>query len=108
QGRLWTDIVALARHALHPDEELVPFADQVHARFDNWIAQQYNRGREFTEEQMHWLRMICERIAGDAEVSVEDFDDVPFVQEGGLGRFYEVFGEEYEAVVAELNAELVA
>lgn len=26
----------------------------------------------------------------------------------GLGRFYEVFGEEYEAILMEMNIELVA
>ena len=107
-GRLWTDIVALARHALHPDAALVPFEDHVNARFTNWLAQQHNAGKTFTAEQMRWLEMIRDRIAGDAEMRVEDFDDVPFLDEGGLGKFYEAFGEEYEAVVAELNAELVA
>ena len=107
-GRLWTDIVALARHALHPEEELVPFSERVSERFDSWVAQQGNKGKTFSAEQMRWLEMIRDRIAGDAEVSMEDFDDVPFLDEGGLGKFYEAFGDEYEAVVAELNAELVA
>jgi type I restriction enzyme, R subunit len=107
-GRLWTDIVALARYALHPEDELVPFADQVHRAFEGWLAQQENKGKTFTGEQLRWLEMIRDRIAGDAEVRMEDFDDVPFLDAGGLGRFYAVFGEEYEAVVAELNAELVA
>jgi type I restriction enzyme R subunit len=107
-GRLWTDIVALARHALHPEQELVPFAEQVSARFENWLAQQRNGGREFSGEQMRWLEMIRDRIAGDAEVQVGDLDGVPFLNAGGLGRFYELFGDEYEAFVAELNAELVA
>ena len=107
-GRLWTDIVALARHALHPEEDLVPFEDQVQQRFTHWVAQQQNTGRNFTPEQMRWLEMIRDRIAGDAEVRLEDFDDVPFRDEGGLGKFYEAFGDAYETVVAELNAELVA
>ena len=61
----------------------------------------------FSGEQMRWLEMIRDRIAGDAEVRIEDFDDVPFLDAGGLGKFYEAFGEEYEAVVAALNEELV-
>ena len=32
----------------------------------------------------------------------------PFDRKGGLGRFYEVFGEEYEAILMEMNIELVA
>ncbi|MFV8749501.1 type I restriction-modification enzyme R subunit C-terminal domain-containing protein [Nannocystaceae bacterium ST9] len=107
-GKLWTDIVALARHALHPDEDIVPFAEQINARFSNWLAAQTNRGRSFDTEQLRWLEMIRDQIAKDVEVRIEDFDDTPFLDVGGLGRFYEVFGEEYEAVVAELNEELVA
>jgi type I restriction enzyme R subunit len=107
-GRLWTDIIALARHALHPNEDIVPFAEQVNGRFEHWLAEQSNRGRTFSEEEMRWLMMIRDRIAGDAEVRMEDFDDTPFLDEGGLGRFYEVFGETYEQMVAELNEELVA
>ena len=32
----------------------------------------------------------------------------PFDRKGGLGRFYEVFGENYEAILTEMNLELVA
>jgi len=106
--RLWTDIVALARYALHPEEELVPFADQVHQAFAGWLARQEGKGKTFTREQLRWLEMIRDRIAGDVEVKMDDFDDVPFLDAGGLGKFYAAFGEEHEAVVAELNEELVA
>ena len=107
-GKLWTDIVSLARHALHPDEELVPFAVRVHERFENWLAQQGNVGRSFTEEQLHWLEMIRDRIAGDVEVRRDDLDDVPFIDEGGLGKAWGLFGKDLDGIVAELNAELVA
>jgi type I restriction enzyme R subunit len=107
-GRLWTDIVSLARHALRPEDDLVPFADQVHARFAAWLAQQQQRGRAFSEEQLRWLTLIRDRIAADAEVRTDDLDDVPFAAEGGLGRFHALFGEQYERIVEELNAELVA
>ncbi len=35
--------------------KLVPFAEQVEERFQNWLAQQENRGRRFTPEQREWL-----------------------------------------------------
>ncbi|TNF29764.1 MAG: DEAD/DEAH box helicase [Deltaproteobacteria bacterium] len=108
EGRLWTDIVALARHAMYPNEDLVPYADEVNERFTNWLAQQANRGRTFSAEQTRWLELIRDRIAGDVEVRMEDFDQVPLINAGGLGGFFEVFGDEYEAIVAELNERLVA
>lgn len=108
QGRLWTDVVSLVRHALRPEDDLVPFADHVRARFEAWLAQQAQRGRAFSDEQRRWLELIRDRIASDAEVRAEDLDDVPFVQAGGLGRFHALFGEGYAALMAELNGELVA
>ena len=106
--RLWTDIVSLARHALGVDAELVPFAELVRARFKNWLAQQGNRGRSFSAEQLVWLEMVRDQIARDAEVSMGDLDDVPFVQHGGLGKAWSLFGEELEGIVGELNVGLVA
>jgi type I restriction enzyme R subunit len=103
-GRLWTDLVALARHALHPDADLVPFADEVAQRFEAWLNQQ----RPFSPEQMAWLLAIRDRIAADAEVRVDDLDEAPFDRLGGLGQAYDLFGEELETVVRELNEELVA
>ena len=49
RGRLLTDLISLARHAMGVDPDLVSYADQAAARFDNWLAQQQNRGRRFTE-----------------------------------------------------------
>ena len=50
--RLLTDIVSLVRFALHQDGELVPHADRVRERFQNWLAQQANKGRTFSDEQI--------------------------------------------------------
>src|SRR6266567_3829154 len=57
--RLLTDIVSLVRFALHQDGELVPHADRVRERFRNWLAQQTNNGRTFSDEQVQWLGMMC-------------------------------------------------
>src|SRR6267143_1772348 len=49
--RLLTDIVSLVRFALRQDGELVPHADRVRERFQEWLAQQANNGRTFSNEQ---------------------------------------------------------
>lgn len=38
----------------------------------------------------------------------DDLDEVPFHQTGGLGRAYELFGEQLAAILEELNARLAA
>jgi type I restriction enzyme R subunit len=106
--RLLADIVSLVRFALRQDDELVPHADRVRARFEAWLAQQANRGRRFTPPQVRWLEMMRDHVATSLEIGIEDFDDVPFAQEGGLGRASQVFGEELEPLLRELNTVLAA
>ena len=106
--RLLTDVVSLVRFALHRDEELVPYGEQVRHRFEVWLAQQGTAGREFSEEQLRWLGMIRDHVAQSLEIEVEDFDLTPFVEEGGLGKAGEVFGEEFAGLIQELNEVLAA
>jgi type I restriction enzyme R subunit len=107
-GRLLTDIVSLVRFALHQEDKLVPFADQVEIRFQNWLAQQENRGRRFTEEQRQWLTLIKDHIAASFRIEKDDFEAVPFNQKGGLGKVYRVFGDQFDNLIDELNEALVA
>ena len=106
--RLLTDIVSLVRFALHQDDQLVPHAERVRAQYDNWMAQQANRGRKFTEQQVRWLEMMRDHVAASLEIDINDFDEVPFVQEGGIGRANQVFGDDLEPLLRELNEVLAA
>jgi type I restriction enzyme R subunit len=106
--RLLTDIVSLVRFATHRDDELVPFGDQVRARFEAWMAQRGNRGRSFTAEQRRWLEMMRDHIATSLEMTVEDLDYAPFAEAGGRGKVAQVFGEELREVLDELNGVLAA
>ena len=106
--RLLSDIVSLVRFAIHKDGELVPFGERVRKRFDAWMAQQGNRGRTFTAEQRRWLEMMRDHIAASLEMTVDDLDLAPFVEEGGLGKAVQVFGTELRGVLDELNGALAA
>jgi len=106
--RRLTDIVSLVRFALHQQEELVPYAEHVQERFDNWLVQQENKGREFTTAQRQWLEMIRDHVAQSLEIDIEDFSYTPFVEEGGVGKAVEVFGKELQPLIDELNEVLAA
>ena len=108
RGRLLTDLISLARRALGVTPELVSYQEQAEARFVNWLAQQENGGRTFTAEQRGWLELIRDRIVVDLEVRMDDFDETPFAERGGLGKVWALFDGELEALVDELNRELVA
>jgi len=106
--RILSDIVSILRFALHKEDERVPFADRVKARFGNWMAQQESSGRKFSGEQLKWLEMIRDHVAISLGVTIDDFDYQPFVQEGGLGKARQVFGGELPDILRELNEELAA
>ncbi|MHB8154015.1 MAG: type I restriction-modification enzyme R subunit C-terminal domain-containing protein, partial [Bacillati bacterium] len=106
--RILTDLVSLVRFAIHQDNELVPFPERVDANFNAWLAGQEQGGRRFTDEQRHWLEMIRDHIAANLSITRDDFEDVPFIQQGGLGQVYEVFGDELDGIIEELSEALVA
>jgi type I restriction enzyme R subunit len=107
-GKVLADIVSLVRFALHQDNELRPFHDQVNERFAQWLMQQEKKGRRFTDEQRQWLEAIRDHIAASLAIQVDDFDYVPFAQRGGLGKANQVFGKDLSPLLNELNQVLAA
>ena len=103
--RIMTDLVSLVRYALEQENELVPFPEKVDANFKAWMAQQE---KKFDEEQVLWLEMIKDHIAGNLSIDTEDFEYAPFSQEGGLGKVYQLFGDELNDILDELNEALAA
>ena len=101
--KLLTDIVSLLRFATGESEVLEPFAESVNERFERWLDLQ---GREFTAEQMAWLEMIRNHIATSLGFEEDDFDYTPFQERGGLLRARQVFGEELDDIMDELNESL--
>ncbi|MBM2832502.1 MAG: type restriction protein res subunit [Dehalococcoidia bacterium] len=106
--RMLSDVVSLVRFATGQDKELAPFADHVGERFDAWLGVQAQTGRTFTPEQRRWLGAIRDHVAGSVSMGLEDFQLSPFDQQGGLGRAYTLFGQDLQALLDELNRELVA
>lgn len=112
QGSVKNELVALislVRHFSGLDKELTIFDKTVDSNFRNWIFKQ-NAGRHnrFSEEQMSWLRMIKDHVATSFHIERDDFDYSPFNAHGGLGKMWQLFGEETEGIIGELNENLVA
>ena len=107
-GRVLTDLVSLVRFALQQEDELVPYPELVSERFDAWLLMQKWAGRGFTDEQLAWLERIRDHVAASLAISAEDFDYTPFVEQGGIGKAYELFGEELRPLLEELNEALAA
>ncbi len=105
---LLTDVISLVRFGLEKEERLIPFKMTVDERFEEWLTNQRKAGNTFTPEQVEWLTMIKDHIAASMEITVDDFDYVPFHDYGGVGKAYAVFGERFNKILEELNEVLAA
>lgn len=52
--------------------------------------------------------MIRDHIAANLGISPDDFEYAPFSQHGGLGRVYQLFGDELNTMIEKLNESLAA
>jgi len=106
--KVLTDIISLLRFSIKDADVLEPWPDVQEIRFRNWLIQQKRLGREFTSEQMLWLNMIKNHIATSLEIEMDDFEYTPFQEKGGAVKAYQVFGDELDKVLEELNEVLAA
>lgn len=103
-----TALVALVRRVVGLDQKLVPFSKVVDKRFQDWVFKKQAGPVKYTEEQMNWLRMIKNHIATSFHIERDDLDFSPFDSKGGMMKMWDLFGEEMNSVIDELNKELVA
>jgi type I restriction enzyme R subunit len=102
-------LVSLIRRIAGIDTALTGYDKTVDKNFQTWVfKKQAGTTTKFTEEQMQWLRMIRDYVANSFHVEKEDFELDPFNKQGGLGRFYQLFKEDYEKILEELNEVLAA
>ncbi len=106
--KLLTNIISLIRFAIGESDVLEPFSETVERRFNEWLSQQERLGRKFTPEQMEWLTMIKDHIATSLSIGMEDFEYAPFYEKGGPVKVYQLFGQELNGVLEELNERLAA
>ncbi|MGB3676781.1 MAG: DEAD/DEAH box helicase family protein [Candidatus Nanopelagicales bacterium] len=107
-GTVLTNLVSLVRFALEIDDELEPWPQRVHERFDAWMAQQSQTGTTFTADQTEWLGLIRDHLAASLSIELAELQDPPFSQHGGLFKANELFGENLDAILTDLTETLAA
>lgn len=106
--QLLTNIISLVRFAIGESEVLEPFTEMVDARFQQWLSQQEEAGRQFTPDQREWLGMIKGHIATSLSIEMDDFEYTPFQEKGGPLKVSQLFGQHLNGILAELNEVLAA
>jgi type I restriction enzyme, R subunit len=107
-GKQLVDVIALVRHAIDPATPLAPVGMTVEERYRQWLADKQAAGIAFTIDQQKWLDAIKDHIASSLAIEQDDLEEVPFNTIGGLGRAYELFGDQLAAILDELNVRLAA
>jgi type I restriction enzyme R subunit len=105
--KLLTNLVSLVRFAIGSANILEPFPDEVNRNFSEWITKQQKLGKQFTTEQKEWLDMVKEHIVTSLGINMDAFELSPFNQKGGAVKAYQLFGQQLNRIMEELNLELV-
>jgi len=104
-----TALVALIRHICEIDKELITYDATVRRNFQNWVMKHHaGAGDKFNEQQMQWLQMIRDHMINSFHFERDDLEMSPFDAQGGLGKMYQLFGDNMGLLIDELNEALVA
>lgn len=102
-------LVSLIRRVAGIDTALTPYDKTVDKNFADWVwKKQQGAAIKFTKEQMDWLYMLKEQIATSVHIETDDLDYTPFDAKGGRGKMWQLFGDEMETIINELNEALAA
>ncbi len=103
-----TALVSLIRRITEIDPVLTVYDQTVNRNFQDWVFKKQAGTLKFNEDQMNWLRMIKDYVATSFHLEIDDLDYTPFDALGGRGRMYQLFGDEMNMVISELNEALAA
>lgn len=103
-----TAIVSLIRKISGLDSTLTSYDKIVDKNFQDWVFKKQAGATKFDEEQMLWLRMIKDHVVNSFHIDRDDFDLNPFNAQGGLGKMWQLFGDNTEDIIHELNEALAA
>ena len=103
-----TALVSLIRRITGIDDTLTSFEQTVNRNFQKWVFDKQAGPLKFSEEQMAWLRMIKEHIVSSVHIEKDDLDYAPFDGKGGIGRMVQLFGDEMDPIIDEMNEALAA
>ncbi|HEY9190910.1 MAG TPA: DEAD/DEAH box helicase family protein [Sulfurovum sp.] len=102
-------LVSILRRLTGLDAKLTGYDLTIDKNFQEWVFKKHKgNSPKYSAEQMKWLRMIKEHIATSLHVEIDDLDYTPFDAQGGRGKMWQLFGEEMNKIIDELNEALAA
>lgn len=102
-----TALVSLIRRITEIDPVLTAYDVTVNRNFQEWVFGKQAGTVKFNEEQMDWLRTIRDHVIKSFHLEMDDLDYTPFDGLGGRGKMYQLFGDEMNGIISEMNEALV-
>ena len=99
-------LMAIIRKNSGIDKTLTTYNKTVDKNFQNWVFKKQAGATKYNEEQMQWLRLIKEHNSSSFHIEKDDFDLNPFNAQGGLGKMWQLFGDQSDRIIDELNEAL--
>ena len=101
-------LVSILRRITGLDSKLTGYDLTIDKNFKKWVFAKQAGNLKYSAEQMEWLRMLKEHIATSFHIDIEDLNYTPFDAQGGIGKMWQLFGEEMNSIIDEMNEALVA
>ncbi len=96
------DIISMVKHASDYDVPILTAQERVKKAVAKLIEK-----HPFSEEQLNWLSYIKEHLIENLAISKEDFEIMPvFERRGGLTKARQIFGDDFEPIIQEINEAL--
>ncbi|GAA5225011.1 type I restriction-modification enzyme R subunit C-terminal domain-containing protein [Membranihabitans marinus] len=103
-----TALVSLIKIACGIDSELKPYDKTIDENFKNWIFKQKAGKQPFYKKT---IRLVTNDIRPRSEqlhIEIDDLEYTPFDTKGGKGKMHQLFGNQKNTIIDELNEVLVA
>jgi type I restriction enzyme R subunit len=98
------DIISMVKNAVLDTSPLYTAEERVDLAVERVTA-----GRQLTDDQALWMQYIRDHLVQNLSIDRDDFDLVPVLSNrGGWSKANQVFDRQLEALLADLNKELVA
>lgn len=101
------NIIILIQYALGKSDTLEPYVERIDKKFNEWIDENRKNGREYTTEELEWLKMMKNHFSSFLEINMTSFNQPPFVNKGGASKAYNIFGHDLNKILYELNERLI-
>lgn len=101
-------LVSILRRLTGLDSKLTGYDLTIDKNFQKWVFAKQAGSLKYNPQQMEWLRMLKEHIATSFHLKVEDLDYTPFDAQGGRGKMWQLFGDDMNSIIDELNEALAA